>query len=296
MNQDINRNNLRCLVTVADDFGKTQAINCAVAEASDDGILTAASLMAGGEAFEDAVRIARERDGLSIGLHVTLCDGRAVLPHARIPDLISPEGFFEKNPVRAWLKYSRPAFLSQVRMEIAAQMDRLEDAGIHVTHVDCHHHLHMHPFILEILCKEAAQRGIEWVRMPREPLPVVLSTRSPLRGAMPFVEWATFGTLGAYNYRAIRRHGLHVADRVYGLSRTGAVDEKYLMGIVERAVGPVTEIFFHPDVSAETGRRELEALTSPRVKERLSALGVILTGYRDVAAKISDGDLAWEGK
>jgi hopanoid biosynthesis associated protein HpnK len=295
VNRDIRRNNLRCLVTVADDFGKSGAINRAIDEASDSGILTAASLMAGGEAFEDALRVARQRKGLSIGLHVTLCDGFAVLPHSRIPDLVSGDGSFEKNPVRAWLKYSRPALLPQVRMEIGAQLDRLEDAGVRVTHVDCHHHLHMHPFILEILCREAAQRGIAWVRMPREPLPVILSTRSPLRGAMPFVEWATFGTLGIYNYRAIRKHGLHVAERVYGLSRTGDVDEKYLMGIIERAVGPVTEIFFHPDASAETGRRELEALTSPRVKERLSALGVTLAGYRDLGAKVTCPDFLWEG-
>ncbi len=296
MNQDIRRNNLRCLVTVADDFGKSQAINCAVSEASDNGILTAASLMAGGEAFEEAVSIARERHGLSVGLHVTLCDGRAVLPHSRIPDIVSHDGFFEKNPVKAWLKYSRPALLSQIRMEIGAQLDRLENAGVRVSHVDCHHHLHMHPFILEILCKEAAHRGIVWVRMPREPLPIVLRTRSPLRGAMPFVEWATFGTLGAYNYRAIRRHGLRAADQVYGLSRTGDVDEEYLMGIIEHAVGSVSEIFFHPDISTGSGRREVEALTSPRVKERLSTLGVILAGYRDLAEKINCADILWEGR
>ncbi len=296
MSQDSSRKDLRCLVTVADDFGRSQAINRAVAEAYDKGILSAASLMAGEEAFEGALQITRERNRLSVGLHVTLCDGRAVLPYHKIPGLVSHDGFFEKNPVRAWLKYSRPALLSQIRMEIGAQLDRLQDAGIHASHVDCHHHLHMHPFILEILCKEAARRGISWVRMPREPLQIVLSTRSPMRGAMPFVEWATFGTLGAYNYRTIRRHGLHVADSVYGLSRTGDIDENYLLQIMERAEGPVTEIFFHPDSSVEAGRRELAALTSGKVKDRLSALGIVLAGYRDLGAKAADADFIWEGR
>jgi predicted glycoside hydrolase/deacetylase ChbG (UPF0249 family) len=68
----------RFFVTVADDFGRTLSVNAAVAEAHDNGILSSASLMAGGEAFDDAVRISDARKTLSVGIHVTLCDGRAV--------------------------------------------------------------------------------------------------------------------------------------------------------------------------------------------------------------------------
>src|SRR5208282_4554305 len=76
-----------CVVIVADDMGKSASVNQAIAEAHDKGILTAASIMAGGEAFDDAVQTALDRSRLSIGLHLTLCDGKAVLPHASIPDI-----------------------------------------------------------------------------------------------------------------------------------------------------------------------------------------------------------------
>ncbi|HYA85902.1 MAG TPA: ChbG/HpnK family deacetylase, partial [Nitrospirota bacterium] len=56
-------------VVVADDFGSSSSVNHAVAEAHDRGLLTAASLMAGGSAFEEAVEIAQNRKGLSVGLH-----------------------------------------------------------------------------------------------------------------------------------------------------------------------------------------------------------------------------------
>lgn len=63
------------LVTVADDLGRSASVNEAIAEAHDNGILTAASLMAGGEAFQDAIQIALKRRHLSVGLHATFCDG-----------------------------------------------------------------------------------------------------------------------------------------------------------------------------------------------------------------------------
>jgi hopanoid biosynthesis associated protein HpnK len=272
------RKKMRYLVTVADDFGISPSVNRAVADACDRGILTAASIMAGGEAFDEAVRIAIERPNLSVGLHVTLCDGRAVLPHSGIPGLTDHEGFFESSPAKAWLRYSSPGLRGQIEREIDAQFRRLENAGIYPSHVDCHHHLHMHPIVLEALCGQASRRGVRRVRMPWESLFEVIRTRSPFRGVMPFLEWATFGALGPCNMRIIRRHHMNAAGRVYGLSRTGDIDEQYLLDILDRAA-PNAEIFFHPDVGTDAGRRELTALTAPAVRQRLAALDISLTGY-----------------
>lgn len=119
------------LVVVADDMGKSASVNKAIAEAHDQGFLTAASVMAGGDAFDDAARIIGERSRLSAGLHVTLCDGKAVLPHACIPDITDNEGNFVKDPFTAGLRYTRPGFLAQAEAEVAAQFERLERAGIH---------------------------------------------------------------------------------------------------------------------------------------------------------------------
>jgi hopanoid biosynthesis associated protein HpnK len=290
--RDGGKEKMRYLITVADDFGISPSVNRAVADACDRGILTAASIMAGGDAFDEAVQIAIERPNLSVGLHTTLCDGRAVLPHSCIPGLTDLEGFFENSPAKAWLRYTRPGLRLQIEMEIDAQFRHLENAGIHPSHVDCHHHLHMHPFVLEALCRQASRRGIRWVRMPCESLFVVLRTRSPFRGVMPFLEWAAFGALGPCNMRIIRRNRMSVAGHVYGLSRTGGIDEQYLLDILDRAAAPNTEIFFHPDAGTEAGRRELAALTAPAVRHRLAALDISLTGYGVLSGA---GEFVWEG-
>ena len=59
------------LVVNADDFGFTPDVNAGIVEAHCGGILTATTLMANGDAFEDAVRLAhRHRHWTSV---VTWC-------------------------------------------------------------------------------------------------------------------------------------------------------------------------------------------------------------------------------
>ncbi len=266
------------VVVVADDFGSSSSVNRAIAEAHDRGILTSASLMAGGEAFDEAVEIAGKRTGLSVGLHLTLCDGKAVLPGSEIPGLADAGGRFEKSPVRAWLKYRGPALREQLDREIAAQVDRLEEAGIRPTHVDGHHHLHMHPAVFGLLCRRAARRGARWIRIPREPLSIPFRFFTPGRGIMPFLELAVFRILGNAHEKIAGEYGLNAAETVYGLARTGRCDERYLTHILSRMRG-VAEIFTHPDAATAAGQRELEALISPSVRTALAECGAVLEGY-----------------
>ncbi len=285
----------RCLIVVADDLGRSPSVNHAIAEGHDRRIITAASIMAGGNAFPEAVEIARKRSRLSVGLHVTLCDGKAVLDPARIPDLVGPDGSFEKDPALAGLRYTKPGLLPQIDEEVKAQFDRLDEWGLRPTHVDGHHHLHMHPVIFGVVCRHASSRGINWIRIPKETLLTVLRLRSRARGVAPFFEWIVFGMLGLYNMRTAKRYGLNAAHRVYGLSRTGGVDENYLLTILSRTSGVVNELFTHPDVATESGLEEMEALVSTRVLERIAELGISLVGYRELSEGAMVLKSAWEG-
>jgi hopanoid biosynthesis associated protein HpnK len=277
--QNISR---KYIIIAADDMGRSSSVNVAVAEAHDKGIVTSASLMAGGEAFEEAVKIALKYRRLSVGLHVTLCDGKSVLKPSYIPDLVDQDSHFEKNPIKAWVSYMRTGILPQIEAEVEAQFNRLEQAGLHTTHVDGHHHLQMHPFIFEIICRQASKRGVGWIRVLNESLSIVLSLRSFSRGVMPFIERVVFGALNAYNLKIARKYDINVACHSLGLAWTGNIDEKCFLDLLDRAKGSIEEIFTHPDISTESGRQELEALTSAKVRSKLTSLGVELVGYRDL--------------
>ena len=269
------------IIVTADDLGRSSSVNAAIAKAYDKGIVTSASLMAGEEAFEEAVEMVRKSSRLSVGLHVTLCDGRSVLKPSQIPDLVDQDGRFEKNPARAWVNYMRSSILGQIEAEVEAQFNRLEKAGIHITHVNGHHHLQMHPLIFEMLCREASKRGVGWIRVPNESLSVLLSLRSFLRGVMPFLEWGVFRMLKAYNLKVAKKYGINAACHSLGLSWTGKLDEKGFLDLLGSSKGWVDEIFTHPDVSTEAGQRELQALTSAKVRDKLTSLGMEPVGYGD---------------
>jgi chitin disaccharide deacetylase len=275
----------RYAVIVADNFGRSSSVNVAVAEAYDRGVLSAASIMAGGKAFEEAAQIARKRSGLSVGLHVTLSDGRGVLPHSEVPGLVDMQGCFEKNPSRAWIRYSKPGILKQIDAEINAQFSCLEKAGVRPDYIDSHQHLHMHPALFSMVCRHASRRGIRWVRIPHEPLSWIFQSRNVARGVEPYIEWLAYSVFRIFNLAKVRTHGLLALPYGYGLSQEGQIDEQYLLDILTRP-GHIIEIDSQPDIATETGRKVLGALMSSEVRSMLTSRGMAVVGYQDLTEEI----------
>ena len=272
------------LVFAADDLGRTRSVNSAIMEAFDHGLLTAAGLMAGGEAFGDAVKSLRQRRGLAVGLHITLCDGMSVLSNADIPDLTCPQGHLSGSAAATWIKLYRKPVLDQAEKEIEAQFNCLEGEGINPVYVDGHHHIHMHPSLFRAVCRIASRRGVRWIRITNEPFRAVCSRGSGSRGLMPYIEWAVFRLLRKGNINAAERHGLSYARQVFGLSGTGHLDEEYILKLLELTelsdTSQVDEIFGHPDLSSERGMRELAAFKSKKIASRLDSLGIKRIGYK----------------
>lgn len=283
----------RYLVVVADDFGRSASVNRAVATACDSGLLTAASLMACGNAFEEAVELAAGHPRLSVGLHVMLSDGCPVLSPIDIPDLVNDKGLFDKNPMRAGIAYwrSRKKVACQIEAEVKAQFDKLEETGIRPTHVDCHHHLHMHPLLFAVIAQEAARRDIAWIRVPLEPWSLVFGLHSTMLDMKALFMRMVFGLIAVRNLRTASECGLRVTNNVYGLSGTGRMDEEYLLALLPYVKGMVSEIYLHPDLNSPTGREEVKAVTSERVRDRLRAVGLRLVGFRELTALMPSSGL-----
>src|SRR5262249_33369461 len=116
------------LVVNADDFGFTPDVNRGIIEAHRDGILTATTLRANGDAFEDAVRLARETPGLDIGCHLVLIGGRSLVSGRALPESV-PQllAALAKRDIRPY-------------EELTAQVRRIREAGLLPTHLDTHKH------------------------------------------------------------------------------------------------------------------------------------------------------------
>jgi hypothetical protein len=176
----------------------------------------------------------------------------------------------------------------EIEAEIEAQFDRLDQVGISPTHVDGHHHLHMHPAIFELICRAAARRRVAWIRVPREPLAKVVLAGFPL--VVPrLAEWMTFRLLAVHNLKMAGEYGLKTASHIVGLSRTGRtsrIDEDYLRALLPSLKGVTNEIYGHPDLATESGRRETEALASVVIREGAASLGIVCTGYSQLLGAV----------
>ena len=284
------------IIVNADDFGLSSGVNRGIVRAWKEGILTSASLMPAGGAFEEAVELARENPGLQVGLHLTLVQGRGVLPPHEIPGLVDGDGNFTDNPVAAGMRYFFLKTLRpQLKKEIEAQILRVRRTGLPLTHLDGHLNIHMQPVVFDILAELMPKHGIKTFRLTREDLAANLAfDRSRQTGKQ--VDAFIFSRLARRCRPVLERLVIASAGEVRGLLNSGRMTEWYLLDTLRRLKKPLTEIYFHPGcLPCDEIRRwmpdyrheeELAALVSDRVKELLVADGITLRNYRGEIKRI----------
>jgi len=278
------------VIFTGDDFGLSPAVNTAIVQAHRGGLLTCASLMAGGPAWQQAVALAKECPDLCLGLHLTLIQGQSVLPPRQIPALVDPQGNFPHNPVLAGLGYyfSRRQ-QDQIAAELAAQIERLLAAGLRLWFLNGHLNIHLHPAVWPVVRRLAQEYHIPAVRLAQEDLGLTLS----LDRRRPLMKIAHAWIFAWLSRRAAASLGtLRANDHLFGLLNDGAMDERFLLGLLPRLAPGVTEIYCHPAVPGAGPKpswpafyrpeAEFAALTSPRVAAGLQSRGYRLISFRDL--------------
>jgi chitin disaccharide deacetylase len=262
----------RRVIITGDDFGLSPAVNTAIIRAHQESILTCASLMINAPAWQEAVVLARGNPSLCPGLHLTLIQGQAVLPHRLIPHLVDDQGNFPLNPVLAGLRYffSRRA-REEIRAELEAQVEKTLQAGLRPRFLNGHLNIHLHPGVWPQVVHLAKAYDIPAVRLARENLAVTLSL-NPQRPVYKTVHAFIFAWLPR---RATKTAGtLAMNDHLFGLLNDGAMDESFLLGLFPRLSPGVTEIYCHPALRSHPEAawpshyqplNEFQALTSSKV-------------------------------
>jgi len=278
----------RKLVINADDFGYSKSVNQAIVKAHTAGILTSASLMVTGDAFCEAVELARNHPSLGVGLHLVIGTGKSALRPDLIPHLVNGLGEFPNDPLTVGLRYQfNTAARKELLQEIRAQLQRFKSTGLEMTHVDGHLHNHVHPYVLHCLVLLSKEFGIRFIRLPNEELAIHWKTGGrPGLGVM--VIWAIFRLLRVYGKRLLSSHKIGYCERVYGLLKTGEITEDYLCELLPEVKGNIVEIYAHPCISLNTslptkqeinGQLELDALTSKAVAKCLKESGFTAVSF-----------------
>ena len=125
--------------------------------------------MANGPAFEHAVNLHRLNPTLDIGIHLTLVEESPLLQTDQIRSLVNGNGEFYQHTLVFLKKYFRKKInLQEIKQELEAQINKVMDHGITISHIDSHQHLHMLPGIISIVLGFMKKYKIPAVRLPRE--------------------------------------------------------------------------------------------------------------------------------
>lgn len=261
------------LIVNADDFGLTAGVNRAIAELHAAGVLTSATLMAHAAATDAAVEIALRTPGLGVGCHVVLVDGEPVLPAAKLPTLVDQRtGRFYPTLGKFLLRLkSGRIAAAEIEAEARAQMMRLSEHGVALTHFDAHKHTHMFSEVLEPVLRAAKSCNVGAMRNPFEPAWSVAATPgAPLKRK---VQVALLRRMRGGFLQRVAAAGLRTTKGALGVLATGTLDARTVLALgeaVKRVGGPedVYELVTHPGYNdAELAAARTRLLDS-RVVER----------------------------
>ncbi len=269
------------LIVNADDFGSSVAVNRGVEQACREGVVTSASLMAGGPAFDDALARLDDLAELGVGVHLTLSDSLAVLERAAAPTLVGPGRALPKGAAAfARAFFSGKISLADVRAELRAQVARISAAGVRVTHLDGHQHLQNLPAVAAVVMELAREFGVRAVRLSRCRL-------WPLGRQWLGRQLALRLLAEAFGAHA-RRAGLKMPDGLEGQEWAGALTAERLSAVVARLEPGTWELMCHPaapyagdapDADGYDRAAELAALTAPAVRAALEERRIRLVNY-----------------
>jgi len=287
---------LRSLIVNADDLGWTEGVNRGIAEAHRNGIVTSASLLANGAAFESGVELAQTTPGLGIGVHLNLSDGEPVAQRELVTTLLNDRGELEGKPESLLLRLARRSvLLEEVEREWDAQIQKVRDFGVEPTHLDGHRHVQMLPGLFEIALRLAKRHGIAAIRISHEEssLRAALSAGAKQKGAIVMrqgVQARGLKLLAPDAREQAERAGIAAADYFCGIAQTGELTREGVMRLVEILPEGTTELMCHPGYAdaelAKSATRlqasrqaEVEILTDTGIRNLVASQGIRLVDY-----------------
>jgi predicted glycoside hydrolase/deacetylase ChbG (UPF0249 family) len=292
---------VRRLIVNADDFGITPGVNRAIVEAHQHGIVTSATMMAGARAYDQAAELARsaaqDNAQLSVGCHVVLVDGTPLLPAEQVPSL--RESVNGPPQFRTTLNKFALAALAgkldarEVEAEATAQIQRVQQAGIALSHIDTHKHAHIFPVVLRPLLSAAKASGISAVRNPFEPAFSMHIGQGGWEIRKRRLQMHVLQRFAADFQREVAAHGLRATDGALGVLVTGVLDLNLFIEIASRIPDGTWEFVCHPGYNDRdldevrtrlraSREQELQVLTSSEARKVLEQHGVQLISYHEL--------------
>lgn len=282
---------MKRLIVNADDFGLHTEINRAIIKGYQQGCLRSTSLMPTGRAAEEAAELACENPGLGVAVHITLVAEKPVLPPEKVPTLVGPDGYFFPDHIAFIRQFAAGRIrLAELQAECEAQISRVEQLGVTISHLDSHQHLHVLPKIIDLCLALMKEHNIQKMRLPAEGYLFSGGYPAPFARKIAKCGLTACAQLAA---RKARRAGVLMPQAFFGMLAGGHMEQKYFSAILRSLPEGVSEIMVHPGADNKIlggfydwqyhWEQELSSVTSEETMQYLAAQPIELISFKELS-------------
>ncbi|WP_440894707.1 carbohydrate deacetylase [Amphibacillus sp. Q70] len=244
----------RKVIINADDFGLTPGVTCGILYAHQKGVVSSTTAMVNTPFAKQSLDEAKKYPKLGIGLHWVLDAGQPVFSNRS--SLTDNLGNFLKGEL-----LMKSAKKQDLKNELEAQLELINEWYGSITHIDSHHHLHLHnPSAMEVVLEVAA----------RDQIPIRTYSQMEVKEKVVSADF--------------------FYDHFYNEEN---VSKENFLNILSNLKSGITEIMCHPafldlwlkDISSYTDTRmkELEILTAKEIKDLIMEQAIEIIHYGGVA-------------
>ena len=274
----------------ADDFGISKSLNRAILEGYQYGLLRSASLVANGDAFEEATTsIIPQCPDLGVGIHLNVFEGFALCDD--LTTLTDSNGRFNNSFLKLLIKSYNPKekdFFPELEREFRRQIEKIM-SKTKVTHIDSHVHIHAIPRIFELVCRLAKEYGIKQVRTQFEKPYIIPDLKKHLTFKYPIniIKTMILGFFTVFNEANIHKYELQTNDYLIGILYTSMMDALTISygAMATKYDNIVVEALIHPrrydDGTVDNHFYEYLLTKNKKLKEKIEKLGFEITNYAE---------------
>ncbi len=271
------------LIVNADDYGYFPSVSRGILKAADLGAVSATGILANGPKLEEQIGWLRKHENLDLGVHLNLTS-RNPLTSAMAGKLRSSGGSFLGAFAMAGRIITGQIGLETIRQEWRAQIETLMGHRLELRFLNSHEHIHMLPSLFSLTLELAEEYRIPQVRLTR-------AEWLPSWGFSAFIRNLSIQAMESIN----KPRSSAVTPLFIGLGGSGKLDYSYLKNLFGRLqTGNTYELMCHPGsfdraeitdprlLSYHHWERELELLTSLRVRDLYREYGIRIVNYRGI--------------
>ena len=241
---------MKQLIITADDYGMSPAVNKAIQEGIENGIITSTNVMMNMPLCDETERIINK--GASIGLHWNLTCGKPVLPPEQVPSIVDGNGDFYSISEFRRLYKSGSIKEKDVEKELKAQYRKYQQIWGEPEYWNSHENVHLWLKTFQVFLRTASELNIRKMRSHDRiyvPAKSGKATSSLVWRMLEPAKKAVF----AYWRKEAEKNGIASPDgKVCCLDENDIHDLEYILKHIQWNKAESAEFTIHPAVECDS--------------------------------------------